>query len=122
MADASIELTEIGVIGQGQYISVIPQFAGKLTIGLLILVLGGCGESQMEELVFRKTMEYQLKDTCGESDEVCSDTVEEQIVECLRQSGWKRYLENHENEAEQQRFVREFYPCFKDAEGNPLFA
>lgn len=96
--------------------------ASRVCIVALALVIGGCGEGGIEELVFRKTMEYQLKDHCAENDEACSEAVEEQIVECLRQSDWKRYLDSHENEEEQQRFVREFFPCFKDAEGNPLFA
>ena len=76
----------------------------------------------MEELVFRKTLEYQLKDRCGESDESCIEAVEAQIAECMRESDWKRFFDDHENEVEQQRFARAFIPCFKDATGNPLFA
>ena len=88
----------------------------------LLAAVTGCSEQQVEELVFRKTLEYQLKDRCGDDNEACHEAVEEQIRECLRKSEWKRYLDSHEDEAEVERFVREFYPCFRDADGNPLFA
>lgn len=97
-------------------------FPGKLFIAILLLAMAGCSGDPVEELVFRKTLEYQLGDRCGENNEACIEAVAEQIAECMRQSDWKRYLDRHENEQELQRFIGRFFPCFKDANGNELFS
>lgn len=98
-----------------------PVSPGKCLIPLMLLAVTGCSEQQVEELVFRKTLEYDLKERCGENNDACYAAVEDQIRECMRKSEWKRYLDSHENEEELQRFMREFFPCFQDAGGNPLF-
>lgn len=82
---------------------------------------GGCSAEQAEEFAFRKTMEYQLKAECGDGDDACILAVEEQIHACLAQSDWKRYVDNPDDQAEMQRFIQAFFPCFKDAAGNSIF-
>ena len=74
------------VIGRSSNLVVETRSANMALAGLLLLGLVGCSEAQVEELVFRKTLEYQLKDRCGESDESCIEAVEAQIAECMRQS------------------------------------
>jgi len=88
----------------------------------ILTTIAGCSGEQVEEFAFRKTMEYQLKEQCGESDPQCITAIEEQIVYCMKQSEWRRYLENDEDEQEFQRFIGEFFPCFKDSDGKPYFA
>jgi len=92
-------------------------------IFILIVLMGmaGCSQEQVEELAFRKVMEYQLKDDCGEQDLDCIAAIEAQIKSCMEKSDWRRYLENEENEDELQRFIHAFFPCFKDADGNAYF-
>jgi len=96
-----------------------------LVIGGLLLVLLLLGtflipEEQTEEFVFRKTMEYQLKDDCGE-DRNCISAVEKQMESCLARSDWRRYLKNNEDEEELNRFIKIFFPCFKNPNGNSYF-
>jgi len=89
------------------------------TIAILLLVTG-CSPEQTEEFVFKKTMEYQLKDDCGE-DTDCISAIEEQIESCMKNSDWRNYLKNSEDEEELNRFVKTFFPCFKDHDGNSYF-
>ena len=93
----------------------------KIFIPAMLLITVGCSGEQAEEFAFRKVMEYQLKDDCGEKDKACLKAIEAQIEACMIESDWRRYLENEENEEELQRFIRAFFPCFKDAQGNPYF-
>ena len=93
----------------------------KTALIFIVLLLGGCSEAQVEEFAFRKSMEYQLKDDCGDDNEECIKAVEEQIASCMEKSDWRKYLENDKDEAELKRFISEFFPCFKDANGNSYF-
>lgn len=88
---------------------------------IAVVLLGACSAEQTEEFAFRKTMEYQLIERCGEDDEACIAAVEAQIKTCMAQSDWRKYVRNDEDEAELNRFIRAFFPCFKDADGNPYF-
>ena len=91
-----------------------------LTLMLGPLTLAGCSEAEVEEYTFRKVMEYELKSDCDD-DAACIEAVEAQIKDCMASSDWRRYLENEDNEAELERFIYRFFPCFKDASGNPYF-
>ena len=92
----------------------------KLSSILVLLLIIGCSEEQTEEFVFKKTMEYQLKDDCGE-DEECISAIEKQIESCMKKNDWRKYLRNSEDEEELNRFVEKFFPCFKDQNGNSFF-
>ena len=87
---------------------------------LLCLTIGGCTDAQIEEFVFRKSMEYDLKSKC-EDDDNCKVAVEAQIRDCLAEADWRRFMDDDENPAEVERFVFAFYPCFKDSDGNAYF-
>jgi len=45
----------------------------------------------------------------------------EQIKSCMEKSDWRRYLDNEKDEKELQRFIDQFFPCFRDANGNSYF-
>ena len=87
----------------------------------LSLLIGGCSAEQFDEFVFRKVMEYQLKDECGEENEKCYAAIEAQIESCMKKSDWRTYLDSDGDHAETQRFIRDFFPCFKDENGKPYF-
>jgi hypothetical protein len=93
----------------------------RLLLLIICLLIGGCSSEMVEELAFRKVMEYQLKDECRDEDKACIAAVEAQIESCMIQSDWRQFLENEEDEEEVQRFVSEFLPCFKDSEGSAYF-
>ena len=93
----------------------------RLFLLTICLLIGGCSSEMVEELAFRKVMEYQLKDECGDEDKACIAAVEAQIEFCMKQSDWRQFLENEEDEEELKRFVSEFFPCFKDSEGSSYF-
>ena len=84
-------------------------------------LLYGCSAEQTEEFVFRKVLEYQLKEECGEENKQCIKDIEEQIETCMNKSDWRAYVKNDEDQEEMQRFIREFFPCCKDARGNSYF-
>ncbi len=88
---------------------------------MIVLLIGGCTAEQAEELAFRKVMEYQLTDECGEDNKACIEAVEEQIKACMEKSDWRKYVNNGEDEAEMKRFINQFFPCFKDPNGNSYF-
>lgn len=85
------------------------------------LLLTSCSEGQIEELAFRKTLEYGLVELCGESDKACITTVKSQVKGCMEVSNWKQYLENEDSDEELNKFTKKFYACIVDAEGNPYF-
>jgi hypothetical protein len=87
----------------------------------LLLIMAGCSQEQFDELIFRKVMEYQLKDDCEDQDKECVAAIEAQIRSCMEASDWRRYLESEDDEDETQRFIHAFFPCFKDADGNAYF-
>jgi PBP1b-binding outer membrane lipoprotein LpoB len=93
----------------------------KSTVLIISLLIGGCSGEQVEEFAFRKTMEHQLKNECGEENKECIKAVEEQIESCMKKSDWRKYLENDEDEGEMKRFISEFFPCFKDSDGRSYF-
>jgi len=93
----------------------------KYSVLIILLLIGGCTAEQVEEIAFRKVMEYQLIDDCGEDDKACIKAVKEQIESCMEKSDWRKYVNNDEDEAEMKRFIGEFFPCFKDSNGNSYF-
>ena len=93
----------------------------KRTVIFILLLLGGCSAEQTEEFAFRKMMEYQLSEDCGEDNKECIKAVKEQIESCMKKSDWRKYLENDEDEEEMKRFISVFFPCFKDSNGNSYF-
>jgi len=93
----------------------------KRIVFIFPLLIGGCSAEQTEEFAFRKTMEYQLKDKCGEESKECIKAVEEQIESCMKKSDWRKYLESNEDQEEMKRFISDFFPCFKDSNGNSFF-
>ena len=86
----------------------------------VFLLMTACTGEQVEEVVFRETMEYQLEEDCGD-DEACKEAVETQMAACMEKSDWRSFLNNDEDPQELQRFIKEFFPCFKDPDGNPYF-
>ena len=93
----------------------------RLFLLTICLMIGGCSSEMVEELAFRKVIEYQLKDECGDEDKACIKAVEAQIESCMKQSDWRRVTDNEEDEEEMKRFVSEFFPCFKDSSGRSYF-
>ena len=93
----------------------------KYSVFIILLLIGGCTAEQVEEIAFRKVMEYQLIDDCGEDDKACIEAVKEQIESCMIKSDWRKYVKSDEDEEEMKRFVGEFFPCFKDSSGNSYF-
>ena len=103
------------------FINVEHRIMTRLFLLTICLMIGGCSGEMIEELVFRKVMEYQLKDECRDEDKACIAAVEAQIESCMLQSDCRQFLENEEDEQEMKRFISEFFPCFKDPEGNAYF-
>jgi len=93
----------------------------RLFYPITILLITGCSGEEVEEFAFRETMEYQLKNKCGEENKECLKAIEEQIDSCMKTSDWKKYLDSDEDQEEMQRFIYKFFPCFKDPNGNPYF-
>ena len=87
----------------------------------ILMTTAACSPQQVEEIVFRKYMEYQVKDLCDEDDRKCRAAVEEQIKSCMETADWRRFLDSEDDEDELQRFIKVFFPCFKDASGKPYF-
>jgi len=88
---------------------------------IFLLLVSGCSKEQTEEFVFRKVIQRDLVERCGEDNPQCVEAVEQQIESCMEKSDWRRVLENEDDEEEMKRFVFEFYPCFKDPDGNSYF-
>ena len=86
----------------------------------IIFALSACSEQAVEEVTFRKVLQYNLVDLCGD-DKTCVKSVKAQIKPCMESSNWKQYLANDEDAAEAERFINEFYSCLKDDDGKPLF-
>lgn len=88
---------------------------------LTVLMLLSCSEGQIEELAFRKTLEYDLVKLCGKEDKECIKSIKTQTKSCMEKSNWRAYLEDQENEEELIRFSSKFYACVVDSKGNPYF-
>jgi len=81
----------------------------------------GCSGDKIQELVFRKTLERNLIELCGDEDKECIAAVESQIENCLEKSDWKKFVDNQDDQNENNRFSKELYSCIVDSEGNPYF-
>jgi len=86
---------------------------------LLLIVISGCSNDQVEEFAFRKSMQYNLSKLC-EEDKQCKSGVKSQISECMESSDWRNIIDNESDES-MQAFIKKFYPCFKDENGDPYF-
>lgn len=93
----------------------------RLAVVLLSLPLLACSEASVEEFAFRKTLEHNLLELCGEDDKECTAAVEAQLKGCMEKSNWRKYVESQDDPAELERFTGEFYACIVDSEGNPYF-
>lgn len=87
---------------------------------LILLFLTGCSEKQIEEFAFRKTLEYELTDLCGD-DKDCLAAIKDQTKACMEKSDWRKYLKDPDNKEELKRFTTEFYACIVDPNGKPYF-
>ncbi|MAM88027.1 MAG: hypothetical protein CME36_12055 [unclassified Hahellaceae] len=92
-----------------------------LNILSMSLLLGACGEGQIEEFAFRKAMELTLVDLCGDEDKECIAAVESQTGVCMKKSNWRKYVASEDDQAELNRFTTEFYSCIVDKDGNSYF-
>ncbi len=90
-------------------------------IVLATFLLISCSDADVEEFTFRKTIEYELTELCGDDDAKCVSAVKAQTKDCMEKSDWRRYLKNQEDQQELKRFTSEFYACIVDEEGNPYF-
>jgi hypothetical protein len=87
-----------------------------------LLIVNGCSEDAIEEFAFRKTIEFDLLEKCEEIGRGCAAAVEKQIKSCMIKSDWKAYVDSDtDDDKEVMKFVDKFYPCFKDAKGEPYF-
>ena len=86
----------------------------------LAIVFMGCSQKDAEKFAFRKVLEYELVDKCGD-DEECIVAVKTQIPGCMEESDWYRYLNSDEDAEEFNRFANAFYACIVDPNGNPYF-
>ena len=86
-----------------------------------LLLIGGCSGEKVEEFVFRKTIEFDLVERCGEGDEACVKNVRSQIKICMDKNNWQELIDNEDNDELYIEFAKNFYPCFKDDNGDPLF-
>ena len=91
-----------------------------LVVILSLFLLTSCTEADVEELVFRKIIEYDLIELCGD-DEQCKLDVKAQIKGCMVSSDWQGYIKNQDDDEELTRFTVQFYDCFVDPEGQPYF-
>ena len=83
-------------------------------------MLASCNVGQVEELAFRKTLEYDLVNLCDKDDK-CINSVKTQIKGCMEKSDWRKFMENQDSNEELERFTDEFYSCIVDENGNPYF-
>ncbi len=93
----------------------------KLIILLLLTMLLFSCDDSLQELAFRKTLEYELIDLCGKQEKKCIAAVKAQIKECMVKSDWKKFVTNQDNDEELKRFTTVFYACVVDANGEPYF-
>jgi hypothetical protein len=84
------------------------------------VTLSACGDG-LQELTFRKTLEYELVELCGEKDKICIAAVKAQIKQCMVKSDWKKFVKNQDSDAELKRFTTVFYACVVDNNGEPYF-
>lgn len=92
-----------------------------IIIPLATVMLMACSDEMVEELAFRKSLEYNLSDLCGEDDKACVQAVESQTKECMEKSDWRKFLKAKDDPVEKKRFTTEFYACIVDPAGKPYF-
>jgi len=96
-----------------------------MIVFLLTLFVASCGNEQVvvKEFTFRKKMEEDLIARCKEKkpSEKCVRAVKDQIKTCIEKSDWRKFTNNQNDQAETQRFINVFYPCFLDSSGKPYF-
>ena len=92
-----------------------------IAIFIFLLLITACSAEQAEELAFRKVLEYELIELCGDEDNECIAAVKAQIKDCMVKSNWRDYFNAQEDEAELRRFTIDFYSCIVDPEGEPYF-
>lgn len=98
-----------------QWLLLMPIFGFLLFIGYASFA----GDS-VEEFYFRKTLEHDLVEKCGE-DTDCIETVKLQIKPCLGSADWNKFLKNSDDPVESNRFASAFYSCIVDKNGEPYF-
>jgi hypothetical protein len=99
----------------------------KIKLSLLapvILMLIACSEDQVGNFVFEKSLQASLIQECKEKNKdpkKCITQVKSQIKGCMKKSGNFTDFQKSKDPKKTMNFVTKFYPCFKDAEGKPLF-
>jgi hypothetical protein len=93
----------------------------KILLFIILLVVGGCTEEPTDETMFIEIMGEQFIDYCGEEDKECINAVKEQIEYCMKESDWRKIIDNAGDIEEAERFASEFSSCFKDSNGNSYF-
>lgn len=90
----------------------------------LLSTLAACNEAEVTELVFRKTLEFQLSSECQDlypDNNACGEAVTAQIKSCMEKASWKDYVAKKDDETAQQQFIVIFFPCFVDEQGQSYF-
>ena len=93
----------------------------KIIITAASLMLIACSDEMVEEIAFRKSLEYNLSELCGAEDKACVQAVETQTKGCMEKSDWRKFLKARDDAAEKKRFTTEFYACIVDPAGKPYF-
>lgn len=88
---------------------------------LVLIILSGCDNNELEGFVFKKSLESKLVERCGEKDRLCITAVKQQTGKCADKADWGRFLEDSEDPAEKQRFQGIFFKCLVDVKGKPFF-
>lgn len=105
--------------------STCPWFVLRAAATLLLLSsLLACNEAEVTELVFRKTLEFQLSSECQDlhpGNKACGEAVIAQIKSCMEEANWKDYVARKDDEEAQQQFIVAFFPCFVDDQGESYF-
>jgi hypothetical protein len=91
------------------------------TIILASMLLIACSDEAVEELAFRKSLEYNLSELCGAEDKACVQAVESQTKGCMEKSDWRKFLKAKDDPVEKKRFTTEFYACIVDPAGKSYF-
>ncbi len=92
-----------------------------LVFAVIVCLVVGCSAEQAEEFVFKNLMESDLIERCGDENQECINSVKSQLVSCMEKSNWREILGKEEDEKLMLKFVKKFYPCFKDSDGNSHF-
>lgn len=92
-----------------------------IIIPLATVMLMACSDEMVEEIAFRKSLEYNLSELCGAEDKACVQAVESQTKGCMEKSDWRKFLKAKDDPVEKKRFTTEFYACIVDPAGKPYF-